>query len=248
MKENNKDNIDEAGSVDSSANENVEKGNANEDTSLVTTVDNELHALDTTPSMSRTTNIPPRLPEGYSYTSQPVASEKTTQQKAKAKTTLDPEPADLPLRSEPTQTRSKRYRAHKPNKTWQKTKRVVRRYGWLIIFPAIAATYPLWVDHVAALFHTEEPAPAVAADTVPQVKPVVVDTDSVPQLTHEDSLRIQDSIRHARYLYWQRNKKRQAAEENVTNEDEKNGEAEATTSTSTSTTNTHNGTVHRDSL
>lgn len=245
MKEDNEI-TDESTVVEPTIDERVD--NESEDVSPNTTDDNELHALDIAPSMSRTTNIPPRLPEGYSYASQPIASEKNTQQKAKATPASDSEPTESPLRSEPTQVRSKRYRAHKPNKVWQKTKRVARRYGWLIIFPAIAATYPLWVDHVAALFHTEEPAPAVAADTMPQVKPVVVDTDSVPQLTHEDSLRIQDSIRHARYIYWQRNKKRQAAEENVTNEDEKNGEAEATTSTSTSTTNTHNGTVHRDSL
>ena len=220
--------------------------NESEDVSPDTTDDNELHALDITPSMSRTTNIPPRLPEGYSYASQPVEAEQKPQPKAMP----TPEPTtDLPLRSEPSETRSKRYRARKPNKTWMKTKRGARRYGWLIIFPAIAATYPLWIDHVSLLFHSEEPAPAVAADTMPQLTPAVEDTvTTVPQLTHEDSLRIQDSIRHARWVYWQRNKKRQAAEDNASNEGAANGEAETTTPQTSATSGTHNGTVHRDSL
>ena len=229
-------------------NDNMEEENAVP--SPTPTDDGELHALDITPSMSRTTNIPPRLPEGYSYASQPAESETKPQSKAKAKpepAAVPPQPTEPALRSQPTETRSKRYRVRKPNKAWVKTKRVARRYGWLIISPAIAATYPWWGDRVSTLFHSEEPAPAVAADTVPQVRPVVADTDSVPQLTHEDSLRIHDSIRHARWLYWQRTKKRQAADDNVQTEEESNGEAETST-TSSPTTSTHSGTVHRDSL
>lgn len=242
MKEDNEI-TDESTVVEPTIDERVD--NESEDVSPDTTDDNELHALDIAPSMSRTTNIPPRLPEGYSYASQPVEAEQKQQPKSKPA----PEPTtDLPLRSEPSEARSKRYRARKPNKTWMKTKRVARRYGWLIIFPAITATYPLWIDHVSSLFHSKEPAPAVAADTVPQIKPVVADTDSIPQLTHEDSLRIQDSIRHARWLYWQRNKKRQAADDNAANEEAANGEAETTTTQTSATSGTHNGTVHRDSL
>ena len=243
MKEDNEI-TDESMVVEPTIDERVD--NESEDVSPNTTDDNELHALDTTPSMSRTTNIPPRLPEGYSYASQPVETERKSQPKAKPA----PEPTtDLPLRSEPSETRSKRYRARKPNKTWMKTKRVVRRYGWLIIFPAITATYPLWIDPVSALFHSEEPAPAVAADTVPQLTPEVEDTVStVPQLTHEDSLRIQDSIRHARWVYWQRNKKRQAADDNAANEEAVNSETESATPQTSATSGTHNGAVHRDSL
>lgn len=243
MKEDNEI-IDESTVVEPTIDERVD--NESEDVSPNTTDDNELHALDITPSMSRTTNIPPRLPEGYSYASQSVEAEQAPQPKAKPA----PEPTtDLPLRSEPSEARSKRYRTRKPNKTWMKTKRVARRYGWLIIFPAIAATYPLWIDHVSSLFHSEEPAPAVAADTVPQLTPAVEDTVStVPQLTHEDSLRIQDSIRHARWIYWQRNKKRQAADDNAANEETANGDAETTTTQTATTSNTHNGAVHRDSL
>lgn len=243
MKEDNEI-TDESTVVEPTIDERID--NESEDVSPDTTDDNELHALDIAPSMSRTTNIPPRLPEGYSYTSQPVEPEQKPQPKAKP----TPEPTtDQPLRSEPSEARSKRYRAHKPNKTWRKTKRVARRYGWLIIFPAIIATYPLWIDHVSSLFHSEEPAPAVAADTVPQLTPAVEDTvTTVPQLTHEDSLRIQDSIRHARWVYWQRNKKRQTADDNAANEEVVNSETESATTQASATSSMHNGAVRRDSL
>ena len=83
---------------------------------------------------------------------------------------------------------------------------------------------------------------------LPKPKPVERDT-MVNVLTHEDSLRIQDSVRHARWLYWQRYKKRKEQQEAAKNAAE--GEevaAPATESTPPATGSHPTHTTHNDSL
>lgn len=198
-----------------------------------------LHALDFEQSESRTTNIPPRLPLGYSYgTEKKTAATPSKKKKAKNKPTTASHP-DLPTNTDALQEanerpeRSKRYRQHKPNKTWVNFKAWTKRYGiWLlvtIIVIAIAATYQLWSPIVKGWQHNEEEVPAIAADSLPKaVKPVEADS-MITTLSHEDSLRIQDSVRHARWLYWKRRK--QAQQQAEQEEQAPNSEEPTTPST-----------------
>lgn len=216
------------------------------------TVQPLLHALDFEQSESRTTNIPPRLPLGYSYgTESNTTTTPSKKKKANKKPSTTAHP-DLPTNTDALQEanerpeRSKRYRQRKPNKTWTAFKTWTKRYGiWLlaaIIVIAIAATYQLWSPIVKGWQHDEEKVPAIAADTLPKaVKPV--ETDSmITTLSHEDSLRIQDSIRHARWLYWKRRK--QAQEQAEQEEQEQNSEVTTTPSTEHTTVHTNDTLRH----
>lgn len=198
-----------------------------------------LHASNFTPSESRTTNIPPRLPVGFTYDSPepvtatpetpatpvPVADEQHEEAAVEATpaSTAAPEPEpvpepeqhpdmpddDAPLRSEPIMPRRKQPRRKHPNHTARRVGAWCKRYAlWVLLAVVVigaAASYQLWTPLLGGWGHDEEPAPVIAADTLPKPKPVERDT-MVNVLTHEDSLRIQDSVRHARWLYWQRYK------------------------------------------
>lgn len=211
-----------------------------------------LHALDFEQSESRTTNIPPRLPIGYSYdTERNTSAASTKKKKAKNKATVDSHP-DLPTNTDTLQEanerpeRSKRYRQRKPNKKWVALKAWWKRcWIWLLVVLiaiAIAASYQLWLPIVKGWQHQEEEVPAIAADSLPKtVKPVEPDS-MITTLSHEDSLRIQDSVRHARWLYWKRRKQAQQQAE----QEETSGEEVSTTATPVET---EHSTVHvNDSL
>lgn len=189
-----------------------------------------LHALDFELSESRTTNIPPRLPIGYSYgTEKKTATTSSKKKKIKNKATVASHP-DLPTNTDSLQEtnerpeRSKRYRQRKPNKTWTAFKAWWKRcwIGVLVVLIAIAiaASYQLWLPIVKGWQHQEEEVPAIAADSLPKkVKPVEPDS-MITTLSHEDSLRIQDSVRHARWLYWKRRKQAQQQAEQEENSSE----------------------------
>lgn len=89
---------------------------------------------------------------------------------------------------------------------WLATKRWTKRYWWAWLIAAIVvvivATYNVWMPMVRHWqMEQKDATPVVAADTLPE--PVKTEVDTMANvLSHEDSLRIQDSIRHARWLYW----------------------------------------------
>ena len=225
-----------------------------------------LHALDFTPSESSTTNIPPRLPEGFSYKPTQPTDTRKKPKKIKQKT-VDPATTNdtgMPLRSEPNTARNHRkYRKHhRPNKMMLKAQMAWNRYKWwlclAVVVIAAGATYPFWGERLAVLMQSKEEVPVVAADTILPVKDTLaVDSlDTIPQLTHEDSLRIQDSVRHARWMYYQRKRKQQEAakaQEEQNSETAQDPNAATTTNatstaptTSKPTTVTH--TTHGDSV
>lgn len=205
-----------------------------------------LRSFGFTPSESATTNIPPRLPMGYTYaspkeeadTESTAVTEDTT-----AEDSLSQQHPDLPEATSPMRTSedtdNQGVRIRKPRRPNRKAKKAMKRYGWwaliVILFVAIGSTYPYWSDLMNS-WHESEPTPAVAADTLPAVKPKPIDTTPVG-LTHEDSMRIQDSVRHARWLYWQRQKRAKEA---------KNQEAEEAEN-ATTTTSEHSAT-HSDTI
>lgn len=210
-----------------------------------------LHALDFEQSESRTTNIPPRLPIGYSYsTEKKPTTTSSKKKKVKNKATLTSHP-DLPTNTDSLQEanerpkRSKRYRQRKPNKTWAAFKAWWKHYwiGLLVVLIAIAiaVSYQLWLPIVKGWQHQEEEVPAIAADSLPKKVKHVEPDSMITTLSHEDSLRIQDSVRHARWLYWKRRKQAQQQAE----QEENKGEEVTTTTTTT----TERSTVHvNDSL
>ncbi len=210
-----------------------------------------LHALNFEESESRTTNIPPRLPLGYTYgTERKTVTTSSKKKKAKSHPSTTSHP-DLPTNTDALHEanerpeRSKRYRQRKPNKTWVALKSWTKRYGiWLsvvIVATAIAATYQLWSPIVKGWQHDEEEVPAITADTMPKpVKPIEVDSTTTT-LSHEDSLRIQDSIRHVRWLYW---KRRKQAQQQAEQEGQVQNSEEATTPPTEHTTVHTNDTLH----
>ena len=241
-----------------------------------------LHASNFTPSESRTTNIPPRLPVGFTYDSPepvtatpetpatpvPVADEQheDTAVEATPASTAAPEPElvpepeqhpdmpddDAPLRSEPIMPRRKQPRRKHSNHTARRVGAWCKRYAlWVLLAVVVigaAASYQLWTPLLGGWGHDEEPAPVIAADTLPKPKPVERDT-MVNVLTHEDSLRIQDSVRHARWLYWQRYKKRKEQQEAAKNAAEGEEVAAPATESTTPATGSHpTHTTHNDSL
>lgn len=237
-----------------------------------------LHTSNFTPSESRTTNIPPRLPVGFTYdspepatpeTPAPVADEQHEDAAAAEVTPAtdaapEPEPVpepeqhpdmpddDAPLRSEPIMPRRKQPRRKHPNHTARRVGAWCKRYAlWVLLAVVVigaAASYQLWTPLLGGWGHDEEPAPVIAADTLPKPKPVERDT-MVNVLTHEDSLRIQDSVRHARWLYWQRYKKRKEQQEAEKNAAEGEEAAAPATESTTPVAGSHpTHTTHNDSL
>ena len=159
---------------------------------------------------------------------------------------------DKPLRSEPSTVRSRKYRTHRPNRAMLKAQLWWSRYKWWatggVVVLAMGVTYPFWGERLGQLMQPKEETPVVAADTIlPTKDTTAVDTlNTVPQLTHEDSIRIQDSVRHARWVYYQRRRRQEAAraQEEQNNGDltqEQNG---TTTTTPTTTHTTHGDSVH----
>lgn len=205
-----------------------------------------LRSFGFTQSESSTTNIPPRLPMGYTY-SAPKAEEETTEEEEPQEPTQEiiEQHPDLPKDDAPLRTNEEGthegVRVRKPRRKRGNASKALKRFGpWLlliIVIAAIGATYPYWRDAIDA-WHTNEPTPAVAADTLPPVKPEPIDTTPTG-LSHEDSLRIQDSVRHARWLYWQRQKRAKQAQEQTAEE----GEASAATPPTE-----HSSTAHSDTL
>lgn len=200
-----------------------------------------LQSLGITHSGSSTTNIPPRLPEGYSYNAprNTTAPQKPKKKKQKTAEEVHPDlsqPTDA-LRSEPSTFRHKKYR--KKKKAHTHTGRYITLAVIILLLAAIAVSYPWW----SPMLQTSDPEPTqpvVAADTLPvPVHTAPVDT-MPPTLTHEDSLRIQDSIRHAQWLYWQRRRRR--AQEQTEQENAQESATEATTTSSTTKT------PHNDSI
>lgn len=176
-----------------------------------------LHWSNFEPSESNTTNIPPRLPMGYSYSETPTPTNNSNNKK---KTTVTSHP-DLPDTQSTAQSKAnlkaknKRYqRKHKANtgKSWLWLKKHWLMLLLVFIVVAIGATYSLWLPIVNQWRVEKEEVPAVAADTMPLPEKVKVDT-LTSALSHEDSVRIQDSIRHAKWLYWKRRKQAQQQKE-----------------------------------
>ena len=248
--------VDEAyeASVDNSSTKNDAQG-ADDEGKVTEQEENDfdevhsLHSLYFEPSESRTTNIPPRLPLGYSYTSFKTEDAKSDSSKAKAKAQAPSSHPDLPSQHVVTQNegvkhnRSKRYRHPRKNKMWLATKRWTKRYWWAWLIAAIVvvivATYNVWMPMVSHWqMEQKDATPVVAADTLPE--PVKTEVDTMANvLSHEDSLRIQDSIRHARWLYWKKYKRAKEASQNAEETAEETRAANNGTNTSSATTNEH---------
>lgn len=139
-----------------------------------------LHALDFTPSESSTTNIPPRLPEGFSYNqTQPTVTRKKSKKKlpkvAENVVTVD---TDKPLRSEPSTVRSRKYRTHHPNRAMLKAQLWWSRYKWWatggVVVLAMGVTYPFWGERLGQLMQPKEETPVVAADTILPTKDTIL--------------------------------------------------------------------------
>ncbi len=199
------------------------------------------------PSESNTTNIPPRLPVGYAYTSSSQSQAETDDLEPQEPlvNTDQPHP-DLPkdrndLRSIDDIEASVSVKVKRPRHRVVKVKKAIKRYGlWvllIIVIVAVGVTYPYWRNYMGN-WNNAEPEPAVAADTVPVVPKQPIDT-TPPGLTHEDSMRIQDSVRHARWLYWQRRKRAEKAQKQ-----EEENQAEAPSSA----TNSEHNATHSDSI
>lgn len=175
----------------------------------------QLRATGLPQSESYTTNIPPRLPEGFSYRQasdteeEPPTPSETETAKAKTETTTDA--IATPLRSDETVNHAAG-RVQKPQKPKRRMGARLKRAVWgiiLVVFIlAMGAAFHFWVG-IPESWRRDAPQPVVAADTLPrkpQPKPQPIDT-TAQALTPEDSARIQDSIRHARWLYWQRHRR-----------------------------------------
>lgn len=206
-----------------------------------------LRSLGFARSESSTTNIPPRLPVGYTYAaaSQQQTENENTEQQVAMDAIEQPHP-DLPeerneLRSTDDAEVSVSVKVKKPRHRVAKVKKLLKRYGlWVLLFiilVAMGATYPYWRNYIGN-WNNAEPKPAVAADTIVNVPKQPIDT-TPPGLTHEDSMRIQDSVRHARWLYWQRRKRAEEAQQN----DEKDETETATPATTTEHNATHSDTI-----
>lgn len=229
MNEDNKDKDKELNSTeelsDNTINEEVEADiadNSEEEEENHSSTAPHLQSLGIAHSGSSTTNIPPRLPEGYSYNaprattpSQPAtsSSKKKKQKEEEAHPDLS-QPTEA-LRSEPSTFRHKKYRKKKASNThWGRWIAIV-----VIVLLVVGAgvSYPWWSQFIPSS-ESEPSQPVVAADTLPvPVRTAPADT-LPPAMPHEDSVHIQDSIRRAQWIYWQRRKKRmeeQKAEEAV---------------------------------
>ena len=207
---------------------------------------NHLHSLGFETSESSTTNIPPRLPMGYSYVTPQSSHSEDNHNSPTPTTETTTQHPDLPKENTPLRSsdegEERSVTLRKPRKRNAKTKRLLKRIALCILFIILlltaALTYPYWSKNLGSWNHNE-PTPATAADTLPEIiKPTPIDTTATA-LSPEDSLRIQDSIRHARWLYWQRHKKDKEAQEEV--------HTESDNETAMSTPNEHT-TTHSDTL
>ncbi len=175
----------------------------------------QLRATGRALSESSTTNIPPRLPEGFSYSqATETAEDAPTSDEELTPSAVTGTPEDVlatPLRTDETVNHAEG-RVQKPQKTKGRKGGHVKHIVWsivLIVFIlATGAAFHFWIG-IPASWRRDTPQPVVAADTLtrkPQPKPQPVDT-AAQALSPEDSLRIQDSIRHARWLYWQQRRR-----------------------------------------
>lgn len=175
----------------------------------------QLRATGLPQSESYTTNIPPRLPEGYSYSQasnseeEPLANDADVAPSAVSDTEADF--ISTPLRSGETVNHTAG-RAQKPQEPKRRKGGRMKRIAWSIVLVvfilASGAAFHFW-GGIPESWRRDEPQPVVAADTLPrkvQPKPQPVDT-TTQVVSPEDSMRIQDSIRHARWLYWQRHRR-----------------------------------------
>lgn len=211
-----------------------------------------LHALNIEPSESNTTNIPPRLPFGYSYDAPQPTSLQTTDTKEDECVLAEQPHPDMPEAEAPLRTDNLPPMMPKPRKRRNRCNggkgRFFHRYGWAVVLLLLiivgGSTAPLWWGDMPWI-HSEEVKPTMAADTHQVVKPLPVDT-TPKGLTHEDSVRIQDSVRHARWLYWQRRKRAEESAAETTEQVE--GDVTTTPAVSANGEN-HNAvhTIHTDS-
>lgn len=152
---------------------------------------------------SRTTNIPPRMPAGFSYVAGDGDDDPTPPPAADTTGTTD-----SPLRAEPAMYTGKQKRRRSRRTGASGRRGFVRRGGlWIllgIVLVAIGASYPYWRDLMAP---PQPPTPLpVAADSVPAALPAAPDTLTRP--TAEDSLRMQDSIARVERARYLRNRQR----------------------------------------
>ncbi len=194
----------------------------------------QLRATGMLQSESYTTNIPPRLPEGFSYRQAsdteeepptPIEDETATEETETATEALS-----TPLRTGETVNHAAG-RVQKPQKPKRRTGARLKRIVWgfvLVVFIlAMGAAFHFWAG-IPESWRRDAPQPVVAADTVPrkqQPEPQPVDT-TAQALSPEDSARIQDSVRHARWLYLQRHR-RNAPQTEQTNETAPSAAAES---------------------
>ncbi len=202
-----------------------------------------LQSLEITPSGSSTTNIPPRLPEGYSYNAPrplvPTSSDKKKKKKQQEKPHPDLSTPNDTLRSEPSTFRHKKYR--KKKETHSHTGRYIALAVVLLLIVAAGVSYPWW----SSSLHSADPEPThpvVAADTMPVTKQAAAVDTLPPPMTHEDSVHIQDSIRHAQWVYWQRRRKRE--QEQAEQQNTQEVESETPTASSSIPRATHTDSLH----
>lgn len=155
-----------------------------------------------TPSESQTTNIPPRLPVGYSY-----ASDDETQ------TTDVPEPEEHPdlatggMTEEAERPQAEKYRSHRR----RHRRRGLRRALWTL-FTLIVLGGAAFGGFVLFQQKAAEPLPVATPKPAPRPKPKVALPEPIDTLLR-DSLR-QDSINkayHEYHLYLKRKAEREAA-------------------------------------
>lgn len=172
-------------------------------------------------SKSRTTNIPPIMPEGYAYEPDP-------QQPLRSST--DPL-APTPSASEPQPERSKRFTHPEGQRTHTHSvnipfRQIGKWVGIVAIVLIVAGAIGLGIDRW--MHRPAEPTEAVpiAADSDSMATPVATPDTAALNRLREDSLRREDSIRHAKWIYWQRRKQAEQAAQQKAQQEE-----EATTST-----------------
>lgn len=159
-------------------------------------------------SESNTTNIPPRLPMGYIYNTPEKDNGLTNEEQQESPLNLIEQHPDMP--NEKTLLRNKNCKSGKSiNKAHRKrrtTKNKLKRYTLctllLIVLVLIGTTYVYWRNDTGP---TNDSAHTLAADSILPVKHETIDSIST-KLSHEDSLRIKDSVRHAQWLYRKRQK------------------------------------------
>lgn len=169
-------------------------------------------------SKSRTTNIPPLMPEGYAYEREP-------QQPLRSST--DPLSPTTSSASEPQPKRSKRFTHPKGKVTHTRHisipfKRIGKWMGIIVaIFVVVSAAYLGFDRWKHQPIEPANIAPMAAdSDTITPL-PTQPDTAVLNRL-REESIRREDSIRHAKWIYWKRKRQAQKAAEEATQQEEAN--------------------------